>query len=85
MFNKGDIQNGMVVEMNTGERRLCWNGRLIDNFGYIPMEHIDDTLCDIDKIDRQYISKIFLTHDVSYFKRFLMDDSLTCIWDRDKQ
>lgn len=82
MFKKKDFQNGMVVEMNDGRRRLFWNDRFIDEHGYIPMCNISDDLYDLDTIDKQHIVKVFLTHDVCYFRDFLRDESLTCIWNR---
>lgn len=82
MFNKKDFQNGMVVEMNNGVRRLLWNGKFIDEHGYIPISHLSDDLYDLDTTSGQHIVKVFLTHDVCYFKDFLRDERLTCIWDR---
>ena len=82
MFKKKDFQNGMVIEMNDGRRRLFWNDRFIDEHGYVPICNISDNLYDLDRIDKQHIVKVFLTHDVCYFRDFLRDESLTCIWDR---
>ena len=82
MFRKEDFQNGMVVEMSDGRRRMFWNGRLIDEYGYIPMSFIDDKLYNSDSTVKEHIVKVFLTHDVCYFRDFLRDESLTCIWSR---
>lgn len=82
MFNKKDFQNGMVIEMNDGRRRLFWNDRFIDEDGYILMCDISDDLYVLGRIDRLHIVKVFLTHDVCYFGAFLSDENLTCIWDR---
>lgn len=82
MFNKKDFQNGMVIEMNDGTRRLLWNGKFIDEHGYISLSNLNNDLYDLDTTNHQYVVKVFLTHDVCYLKDFLKDDSLTCIWDR---
>ena len=84
MFRKEDFQNGVVVEMSDGRRRMFWNGRLIDECGYIPMSFIDDKLYNSDSTVKEHIVKVFLTHDICYFRDFLRDDSLTCIWSRYK-
>lgn len=82
MFNKKDFQNGMVIEMNDGRKRLFWNGRFIDKHGYIPLCNISEDLYDLDTINRQHIIKVFLTHDVCYLSAFFNDENLTCIWSR---
>lgn len=46
------------------------------------MSFIDDKLYNSDSIVKDHIVKVFLTHDVCYFRDFLRDESLTCIWSR---
>lgn len=81
MFLKKDLVNGMVVEFNDGHRRLVWNDRLIDSHGYIPMSYINDKLINIDHIHKEYIARIYLTHDIGYLTDFFNDKNLSCIWE----
>ena len=83
MFNKEDFQNGMVIELNTGRKRLFWNGRLMDEYGYIPLSCIDEDFHIVDTINEQYVVKVFLTHDIGYLGSFFRDENLTCIWKRE--
>jgi len=80
MFKKEDFKNGMVVELDTGDRRLFWEGRFIDSHGYIPLTYYNDDLKNMDRISMdENIDKIFLTHRVAYFGDFFRDDKLTKI------
>ena len=83
MFNKEDFQNGMVIELNTGRRRMFWNGRFIDEYGYMSMNCIDEDLYISHSTSNQHIVKVFLTHDIGYLSGFLRDGNLTCIWKRE--
>ena len=82
MFLKSDLKNGMVVKMSDGRRRMVWENKLIDEHGYIPMAYINENLCNVDNRFGEYIEKVYLTHDVCYFKDFFRDERLTCIWNR---
>lgn len=83
MFNKKDFKNGMVVELNSGKRRLFWENKFIDKIGFIPLKYYDDNLNHIYEVPKDdNINKIFLTHDIGYFNGFFEDDCLTKIWDR---
>ena len=82
MFKKEDLKNGMIVEFNTGDRRLVWEDRLIDKLGYIPMSNINKELYNLDSLNREYITKIHLAHDIMNLNSFFNSKSLTCIWDR---
>lgn len=82
ILKKSDLKNGMVVEFNNGERRLLWEGKLIDKRGYIPMQYINEELYNMDSISREHITEVYLSHDVGYFDDFFNNESLTCIWKR---
>lgn len=85
MFDKGNFKNGMVVEFNDGNRRLVWEGRLIDSCGFIPLHFIDKDLVDMDSIKCKYITKVYLTKNVCSFNDFFREKNLTCIWTRDNE
>jgi len=83
MFKKIDFKNGMVIGLDTGDRRLFWEGRFIDKCGYIPLGYYNDNLNNMDRIPGDHnIDKIFLAHGVGYFDDFFSDDNLTMIWSR---
>ena len=83
MFNKADFKNGMVVELDTGERRLFWENKFIDARGYIPLCYYNDNLNNIDRIPGdENIDRIYITHNVGYFNDFFENDNLTKIWSR---
>ena len=84
-FYKSSFKNGMVVELDTGERRLFWDDRFIDEHGYIPLCYYDENLNNMDRIDhKENIDKIFTVKNVGYFSCFFMDRNLTEIWNRYK-
>lgn len=83
MFKKEDFKNGMVVELDTGDRRLFWNGRFIDHHGYIPLSFYDSDLNNTDRIPKdENIDKIFTVKNVGYFNAFFRDENLIQIWSR---
>ena len=83
IFKKTDFKNGMVVELNTRERRLVWEDRLINECGYIPLENYDDNLNNTNELyKKEDIDKVFLTHDVRYLEDFFSDGKIIEIWRR---
>ena len=83
IFKKTDFKNGMVVELNTRERRLVWDDRLINEYGFIPLENYDDNLNNINELSKEEnINKVFLTRDVSYLEDFFSDKKIIEIWRR---
>lgn len=83
MFRKEDFKNGMVVQLDTGERRLFWEGKFIDQYGFISLDFYDDNLNNIHRITKdKNIDIIYTTHDVRYFGAFFTDTNLTEIWNR---
>jgi hypothetical protein len=82
-FNKQSFKNGMVVELDTGRKRLYWEGRLIDEHGYIPLCYYDEDLRNTDNINNEdNIDKVFTARNVGYFSDFFSDRNLTEIWSR---
>ena len=85
-FKKSDLKNGMVVEFNTGERRLLWNDRLIDDIGFIWLENIKEdkygNLKHIANINNEVINSVYETHDIGSINDFFKDEHLTLIWKR---
>lgn len=84
MFKKEDFKNGMVVQLDTGSRRLFWDARFIDQSGYIPLSYYNDSLLNTDRIPKdENIVKIYTVKNVGYFDDFFVDENLTEIWSRD--
>lgn len=84
MFKKEDFKNGMVVQLDTGSRRLFWDERFIDQNGYIPLSDYNDSLLNTDRIPKdENIVKIYTVNNVGYFNDFFVDENLTEIWNRD--
>jgi hypothetical protein len=83
LFDKNNFKNGMVIELDTGARRLFWDGRFIDEYGFIPLWHYNDDLKNMDNIlGQENIDKIYTVTNVGYFKDFFHDFNLTLIWSR---
>ena len=83
MFKKSDLKNGMVIELNSGIRRLVWEDRLINECGFIPLQNYDDNLNNINELSKEEnIDKVFLTRDVSYLEDFFSDKKIIEIWRR---
>lgn len=84
-FPKSNFINGMVVQLDTGAKRLYWDGRFIDEGGYIPLCYYNNDLRNTDnRFGRENIDKIFTVKDVMYFKNFFDESKLTEIWSRYK-
>lgn len=83
MFNKIDFKDGMIVQLDTGKKRLYWEGKFIDMGGYIPLDYYDDNLNNMDSITKDgNIDKVFLVHGVESFDTFFNTKNLTEIWSR---
>lgn len=83
MFKLEDFENGMVVELEDGKKRLYWEGNFIDQHGYIPIKYYNANLNNTDRIgNRDDIKRIFTSTNISYFGAFLIEDNLTEIWNR---
>lgn len=85
-FKKSDLQNGMVVEFNTGKRTLLWNDRLIDDIGFIWLANIKEdkggNLRHVDNINYEIIDAVYETHDICTITDFFKDKHLSLIWKR---
>lgn len=83
MFKKEDFKNGMVVQLDTGGRRLFWDGRFIDQLGFIPIQHFDENLHNMDRITYdENINAVYTVKNVGYFDDFFRDVNLTKVWSR---
>ncbi|EPB8173167.1 hypothetical protein ACRTAL_002343 [Clostridium perfringens] len=76
MFNKEDLRNGMVVELVNGERRLIFNGKLINNNGVVfnSLDNYKNNMTITGSVCSISISKVF-----KFNEDFLC---LTEIWER---
>ena len=85
IFPHSRFTNGMVVELDTGCKRMYWEGRFIDEHGYIPLCYYNEDLRNVDnRFGRDNIDKIFTTRNVGYLKDFFNERNLTEIWNRYK-
>lgn len=70
-FTKDMLENGMIVELNNGEKRFVLNEKLIDEHGSIS-ESLND---------KSYtIKKVYKTNDI-YFNDLFKSDRLELIWE----
>lgn len=84
MFKLEDFENGMVVELKCGDKRLFWEGNFIDKNGYIPVSLYNKELVNTDTFDgRDDIVRIYESKHVTHFNAFFADKHLTEIWSRD--
>lgn len=86
ILKKSDLKDGMIVEFNTGKRRLLWKDRLIDYIGFMWFDDIKEdkfgNLRNVGNINYEIIDKVYETHDIGSINDFLEDEHLTVIWNR---
>ena len=83
IFKKEDFRNGMVVDLDSGERRMLWDGRFIDNHGYISLSSYDDNLNNMHNIyNRDNIIKVYNSKDILFMGMFFRNECLELIWER---
>lgn len=73
----------MVVDLDSGERRIFWDGRFIDNHGYIPLSSYDENLNNVHNIGRiDNVIRIYNSKNILFMGMFFRDDCLDLIWER---
>lgn len=85
-FFKSDFQDGIVVELNNGQRRMFFDGLLIDKTSYLSTEdYTEDLLYKGEKPEKSNydIMRAYIP-DVHFFNADIVfqDKNLRLIWDR---